>query len=865
MKVTLIAPPWYTREPSPVLSNNLGLASLAAVLVGSGHRVAIIDALAEGWGTWGRVRTPAGVFYRAGLSDPDLVARVAADTDWIGITVPFTTVARAVRELIPLLKQRFPRVPVVLGGVYPSTLPDLARTTGADYLVLGEGETAFQRLVAGVRPEAIPGVWGPAARFPGPPLPGELITDLDTLPFPARALLPVAAYFRHSPRGKRRRSLAVISSRGCPFECAFCSVHPVLGRPWRPRSAANVLAELAELIERYDLDHIEFEDDNLTLDRTRALAIFEGMTRLKKRLTWSSDNGLRIDTLDREVIAAMKASGAERVGFGIEHGDPAVLKELGKTINLARVETVVAECARAGIVTCGFFIVGHPRETRAQYDAGVRYFQRLRRAGLNTVAVHILKAYPGTPLYRDAAANGWLVDPDPETLRLIDAAERLRRDTITLVAPDLSAGEIVRRQRAAVRTLTPGDYWRGQLRMLRPRRAPSGVTPLPPWRIIHIPLKYAPALGGVERLVEQQCRLLARAGHEVLVRTTRLNGYRELADTPTAETREGVAIRRHRTIALPGLNHPLIPGLGPALLADDADLFHIHSFWYHNAPVARLVAAGRRIPTAFQPYYDPKASGFHRTYRALLGHWLLAADQVILISRYEEEQLAQVGLRPPRRVILPPAVDLDEFARSGEDAELIERYRLRDRAVYLAVGRVSVGKGLDDLVGLAERLRDRRSEAKVVVVGPDAGGRADYQKQVETRGLTEYLAFTGGLARPQLLALYRAAALFLHASRYEAFGIVLIEAMAAGVPIIAANTAAVPEVLTSEAGLMYTPGDLDDLERQIARVTNEPGLCQQLVRAAAGRVRTHYDLADYGRKLLAIYTAVVAGGGNRGA
>jgi magnesium-protoporphyrin IX monomethyl ester (oxidative) cyclase len=277
MHFTLINPPWFFPRRLEFLSQNLGLAHLAASLREAGHPVIVLDAVAEGFSQKTRVQLKYQTLNRWGLSYPEIVQRIPGNTDAIGITVPFTNLRLIAQELSAAIKLRFPRKPILLGGIFPSTLPRQALFPSVDYVIRGEGELAIVQFASGVAPEKIPGFVFRRNSEIVDNGPTVVEAELDRLPLPARDLLPMERYVRFSPRGLvGRRTAALITSRGCPFNCGFCSVHPVSGRTWRSHSVARVLEEVDHLIERYRVNHLELEDDNMTIDLDRAKGILKG-------------------------------------------------------------------------------------------------------------------------------------------------------------------------------------------------------------------------------------------------------------------------------------------------------------------------------------------------------------------------------------------------------------------------------------------------------------------------------------------------------------------------------------------------------------------------------------------------------------
>lgn len=173
------------------------------------------------------------------------------------------------------------------------------------------------------------------------------------------------------PRG---RVASMLTSRGCPYDCEFCSVHPVYGWDFRARSAGHVLEEVEVLARRHGVSAFEIEDDNLTRDRDRAAKIFEGFVRLREGgadLAWRPPNGVRVDSLDDEMIGLMVRSGCTELVFGLEHGDPPMLARTGKRLDLEKVVAVLEACVRRAVpkVTL-FYMIGYPGEDRQSLETG---------------------------------------------------------------------------------------------------------------------------------------------------------------------------------------------------------------------------------------------------------------------------------------------------------------------------------------------------------------------------------------------------------------------------------------------------------------------------------------------------------------
>ncbi len=438
MKVILINPPLLSKTKSFFLTQPLGLASIAASVRKEGHEVAIIDSPALGFEKSNTINILAENLFRHGLDYHEIAGLIPRDADLIGITAPFTHYSHIVRPLIKAIRERHGDIKIVLGGVYPSTLPIHASRMGADYIAIGEGEPIMVSLARGDSVESITGLYRSSFLLK---LKSEkdfnrevgLVGNLDDLPFPARDLLPFDMYIKSkaSGRGKENFGVSIHTSRGCPYACTFCSVHSVFKRGYRARAAENVWREMREIMGKYKVFNFEFEDDNLTLIRDRAINLFSKMADWNKnyeqKLTFITPNGIRIDTLDKELLSLMKDAGCKRISLAMEHGDGEMLKLMNKKLNLEKVEEVVCNCKEVGINVLIYYIIGFPGETLVRWKNGIKFAKRLKKInGGILFDVSFAKALPETALLDLCREKGYLTSADPDEIVLIGNFSNIR-------------------------------------------------------------------------------------------------------------------------------------------------------------------------------------------------------------------------------------------------------------------------------------------------------------------------------------------------------------------------------------------------------------------------------------------------------
>jgi len=404
VRILLVNPksklPIDTRTSPP-----LGLAYLAAVTEQRGDEVRVHDGDVED--------VPLAVLLRE--FSPQVV----------GITANTTQITAAWRdaELVKSICEAM----VVLGGPHPTSLPEESATKPwVDVVVRSEGEATWLALLEhwalGLGDSPTPSSTLSGSALSGsiagitiqgdngtvistPDRPPIAAADLDRMPFPAWHLFQLDRYTNLQPTVDQveGRSMPILTSRGCPYRCTYCS--QIGPRRWRARSVESVVAEWRWLIREKGAAEIGVLDDSFNIDRQRAMEICRRLVEEGlDKVPWIMINGIRANLADEELLGAMVRAGCIRTAFGVESGNQAILDSVvDKHLTLDQVRSAFKAARTVGMETIGFFIIGLPGETEATIDDTIRFACELDPVVAN---FSIATPFPGTEMYKTVKAQG---------------------------------------------------------------------------------------------------------------------------------------------------------------------------------------------------------------------------------------------------------------------------------------------------------------------------------------------------------------------------------------------------------------------------------------------------------------------------
>jgi len=389
-KVALVNPPAIKGafHHHPYLP--IGLAYLAAVLEQKGNEVLVLDCLASD------------------IDQEQLKLKLAEfNPNIVGIS-SMTPMVLSTMMAARGAKQACPDTTVVLGGPHATFMDReiLGSEPSVDVVVRGEGELTLveltHRIINHVGLNSADGITyrhqGQIVQNPDRPY----IQNLDDLPFPA---------YKHFPLDKYRLFgklfFPVITSRGCPFQCNFCTTSRILGKQYRARSPKNIGHELELLKREYNADSFTFYDDTLTLDKKRLFDICDEIKIRKINIPW--DCQTRVDQISEEMLEKMKATNCQQVFFGAESGCQTVLNAVNKRTTVEQNEAAIKMAKKAGLFVAISIIIGYPGETA---EMRKETFDFLKRAEPDDVYLCIATPYPGTELRKEVERLGYKMSSD---------------------------------------------------------------------------------------------------------------------------------------------------------------------------------------------------------------------------------------------------------------------------------------------------------------------------------------------------------------------------------------------------------------------------------------------------------------------
>jgi radical SAM superfamily enzyme YgiQ (UPF0313 family) len=420
MRLCLVQPPQLispTNYISTIAIPPLGLAYLASSAREAGHEVTAVDGVGEALEQIWQFEDD-GVWLR-GLRLEQIVDRIDPDADVIGFGSMFSCQWPPTRALLKRVRERFPRATLILGGEHASASPE--RVLGEapiDLCVIGEGEETLVEVLGRLgRGESLEGTAGIAHRNGSGVIRTDArsrIKDIDGIPLPDWSLFPVEAYIKYaSPHGAvRGRSMPMLATRGCPYQCTFCSSPFMWTTAWRARDPRSVVDEMILYRERYGATDIHFEDLTAVVKRTWILQFCRELLGRGVEFTWQLPSGTRSEAIDEEVAELMVRAGCRNFSYSIESGSEDTLKIIKKRIHLDKVHASAKSAVRAGIRLQVNFILGFPHETWRHVRDTYREIARCAAIGFHEFNCCAFSPLPYTESFFELREKTGLAESD---------------------------------------------------------------------------------------------------------------------------------------------------------------------------------------------------------------------------------------------------------------------------------------------------------------------------------------------------------------------------------------------------------------------------------------------------------------------
>jgi radical SAM superfamily enzyme YgiQ (UPF0313 family) len=383
----------------------LGLAYIAGALESAGHAVTVVDAVTEAPETY--LRYFRG--YLLGLPFDEIVDRIPADTKAVGVNSIFTHEWPAVARLVEVIKERRPDLPVILGGEHVTSMPEFCLLTSkADYLVMGEGEETIIELVDAIdRGMPLAELLGIGYRDVAG---GDIVVNarrartlaVDDIPRPAWHLFDLDTYHEYKWLGgmySATKSVPMLATRGCPYQCTYCSAPNMWEPRWIPREPKQVVDEIEFYVERFDARNFPFQDLTAIVQRQWIIDFCNELLARDLDITWQMPSGTRSEAIDAEVADLLKQTNMISMAYAPESGSETTRKMIKKKMKTDRLFVSMDAAVQSGLNVAAFFVIGFPHDTEEHIRENLDFMETIAEIGITDAAVGFYMALPGTQMF----------------------------------------------------------------------------------------------------------------------------------------------------------------------------------------------------------------------------------------------------------------------------------------------------------------------------------------------------------------------------------------------------------------------------------------------------------------------------------
>lgn len=394
----------------------IGPAYITGSLLAAGHDVSALDAVGEALNQYTRFPGYENVYVH-GLTAAEIADRLPRDIEVVGISSMFSVEWPLTKPVIEAVRAALPNALIVLGGEHVTASPEFSMEScpAFDIAVMGEGEeTILDLLDAYSAGRSFDTVDGIVFRRDGQFVrtrKRNRIRDIDEIPQPAWSLWPVEGYIDQGlTHGiNLGRSMPLLASRGCPYQCTFCSSPQMWTTLWKARKPELVVAEIKEYMRRYRATNFDFYDLTAIVKKSWIVEFCQLLEKENLNITWQLPSGTRSEAIDEEVAGLLYRSGCRSMNYAPETGSPEELDRIKKRCDVDRMITSMTGAHNAGIEIKVNFIFGLPGETWHDVRQTFKFFSRLAWIGVDDIACFPYSPYPGTELFAELVKKGRIV------------------------------------------------------------------------------------------------------------------------------------------------------------------------------------------------------------------------------------------------------------------------------------------------------------------------------------------------------------------------------------------------------------------------------------------------------------------------
>lgn len=392
---------------SNVVTPPIGLAYLAGSLKSNGIECEVIDGVGLDLDKISKLDYVDG--YGLGLTNDEIVNRISPKTDIVGVSCMFSSSWSHDFNLIQKIKRKFPHIKIIVGGEHATACADyiLSEFSEVDFCIKGEGEETLPSLIKWIRtsgPSERCDISGVVSRFNKRPYffqNAKRIKDINQIAWPDWDKIPLLEYMnRKISHGTSNRSMPIMASRGCPYQCTFCSSPQMWSTLWKARDVGDLLDEMQYYIEKYDVHHFDFFDLTAIIQKKWIISFCQEIEKRNLKITYQLPSGTRSEAIDEEVAFWLKKTGCTQMNYAPESGSPETLMRVKKKMKLSYLEKSMKSVLKQDIkVMCNIILFPHD----SVRDLALTFLFMIRASffGAHDITFVPYVPYPGSELYEE--------------------------------------------------------------------------------------------------------------------------------------------------------------------------------------------------------------------------------------------------------------------------------------------------------------------------------------------------------------------------------------------------------------------------------------------------------------------------------